>query len=335
MPFFFARPAATNRQIVFGTDIVQRVEEAVTKTLATYSEQARKLEESTRGSSSQSNVIYFQPDVFVLADGTVAVEKINCPDVGFFLADIEFNGSTTLPRIQEIIRELRKIVCSAIVEHVGRKVILVARDEIFDRKEDLLEIGEVESLRYGLESCGATVEILPVSEVGILPSGSAVVLLNLNYKSSEVATLLDRHGRGELECFPNPYFQQVCQGSTGLPHQTVTGQYRERFLQLAGSAPLKPEGIVDVVNRLDQILIKSGIKDDILYIHLAQEMVPVFRWSLHSWRQFAKRIHREENIGGHIRICGLPVEPNNLLITSPTGPRLHVFRFMCTSPQLP
>ena len=335
MPLFFARPAMPDRPVVFGVDIVRRVECAVNETMRVFEEKARFLEENARGNSSRPNVIYFQPDVFVLADGTVAVEKINCPDVGFFLADVKFNGSTILPRIQEIIRELRKIVCRAIVEHVGKKVVLVTRDEVLDRKEDLLEIGEIESLRYGLESCGVSAETLPVSKAGTLRSGTAVVLLNLNYRAPEVTTLLDRHRRGELECFPNPYFQQVCQSSTGLPHQTVDCQYRERFLQLAGSAPLKPEGVVDVVKRLDQILTKCGIENDILYVHLAHEMVPIFRWSLHSWRQLAKRVRREENVKSEIRICGLPIKPENLLITSSTGPRVHVFRFMCTSTQSP
>lgn len=334
-PFFFARPAMPDRPVVFGADVVHRVERAVTETLEHYEDLARAFEEHTRGSSSQSNVIYFQPDVFVLADGTVAVERINCPDVGFFLVDLEFRGSVILPRIQEIVQGLREVVCRAIVERVGKRVVLVTRDEVFESREDLLEIGEIESLRHGLEACGASVEALPVSQVGMLRSGTSVVLLNLKWQPPELDSLLDRHRRGELECFPNPYFQRMSQIWTGLPQRKVGDEYREDFLRLAGSAPLESEGVIDVVNRLDKLLTRSGFEDDVLYVQLAQETVPVFRRALHSWRQLAKRARREENAKGPIRMYSLPVKPANLLITSSTGPRLHVFRFMCTSPTSP
>jgi len=105
-----------------------------------------------------------------------------------------------------------------------------------------------------------------------------------------------------------------------------TNPHRASFLQLAASRPSS-----EVRQRLLHLIEKKGITGDIIHAVLASETIPIFRQSLHSWRHFAIRAARPENKDGNILLRSIPARPDNLLLTSTTGPRLHAFRFMCVA----
>jgi len=328
LPFFFIRPAMPDRPIVIGQDIVQKVEASV-----------RTFLEATGFSR---NLIYCQPDVFLLTDGSVVVERINCPDVGMFFsrnnpkvgdvfsAYVHVDGSAILPTVQKIVEETRDVVVERIIEMMGKSITIVTRDEVRANDEDVLECGEIRAIGQGLMFRGARVRVVGVSQVASLEVGSRLLLLNLNWRRNDraMSALLWRRNKGEVECFPDPYLQMMCERASGLPEVEIapTNPHRASFLQLAASRPSS-----EVRQRLLHLIEKKGITGDIIHAVLASETIPIFRQSLHSWRHFAIRAARPENKDGNILLRSIPARPDNLLLTSTTGPRLHAFRFMCVA----
>jgi len=330
LPFFFIRPAIPERPIVFGKDILGRVDLAVKHAIKMRIGDAEVQELYRGGSLRPANLIYCQPDVFVLTDGTVAVEKINCPDVGFFLAAIDTEGSRILPQVRSIMEGMRAKVVERIIERMGKNITIVTRDEVLGQQEDVLELREIAVLLRALKKHGAKAGVIPVSGVGSVPNGTALLLLNLDYRSESTEYLLRRHSAGEVECFPNPYLQMECQRATELTETMLDlkDKLHQQFFDLARSQPSGESGTCDVLRLIDRALTRSGNESDIIHAVLETEVVPVFRKSLHSWRQFAARAARPENKGGQIRFRSIPATPGNLMLTSSTGPRLHAFRFM-------
>ncbi len=325
-PFFFIRPAKLDRPIIFGQDVIVSVTRAVAEQIASIEAEARELEERAgRLVPWSSNLLYCQPDVYILTDGTVQVEKINCPDLGLFLGELEHPTSTIISEVQQIVAGIRNEIVSKIASLGHRRIAVMTRDEVIERKEDILEQKEIAAFRRGLAEYGISVEVYAVSSVADIPAGSAVVLLNVDYRDPATAGIIERHVRGELGFYPNPFVQMVCQRATGLRTQIVPQVHRERFLQLAGSYPSGPDGLIDTLGRLDRGLFKSGITNNLLHAVVGGETIPLFRRGMHSWQQFTKRARRHEQ--GEIAIREIPATPENLIVTSATGPRLHVFRF--------
>jgi hypothetical protein len=333
LPFFLIRPALPERPIVFGQDVLDQVHSEVNRLLERCTQRAHEREKLATGSARPTNVIYVQPDVFVLADGTVTVEKINCPDVGLFLAGVESPESRVFPHIRSTMTKMRGAVVEKILTKMGRDITIVTRDEVIFEDQDVLEIREILELEAALRAGGAHVRVVPVSKVNFLPRRSNLLLLNLDYRLENIHDLLRRHTDKEITCFPNPYFQAACQDMTGLSESEMAlgHKHRQRFLALARSEPDSSKGRADVLRHIDKALRIGGIESDIIHVVLNVETVPVFRNSMHSWRQFAARAERTENKGGMIRFRAIPATPENLMLTSSTGPRLHAFRFMCVA----
>jgi len=229
--------------------------------------------------------------------------------------------------IKSVVSPLCDRVSTEIAERIKTETLfIVTRDEVLQRQEDLLERAELETLAHNLEQLGKKVVPVCISDVASLKEGSTVLLLNLDYSIPAAFDLFKRHSAGELLCFPNPFFQKACQHWTGLSETTVPDRHRDRFLQIIGSHSDKDEGIRRTMAEVENILCRNGIASDILHVDIG-ETVPVFRHSLHSWQQLYRRIGRYDR--PPIRIRQVPLTINNSLITSDTGPRLHVFRFMC------
>lgn len=333
LPFFFIRPALPDSPIIIGKHILEKVEAAVQSALAKLLQSAERREHALTGLSKPTNLIYVQPDVYVLTDSSVVVEKINCPDVGFFLAEVEAKGSTILPLIRLTMQRMKTAVAFKIIEQMGERITIVTRDEVVAGDEDVLEIREIKMLQEALTHRGANVSVIPVSAVKSLEKGARLLLLNLDYRTEGAKSLLRLHADGAVECFPNPFFQKVCQEKTGLEETKLdpATKHGRTFLDLARSQPASPDGMRDVLRLIDRALTNTGMMSDIIHVALPTETVPVFRRSLHSWRQFAARASRPENQGDVIRFRGIPAVPGNLMLTSSTGPRLHAFRFMCVA----
>ena len=334
-PFFFIQPAITNQEIVVGCDIADKVNKAVNSYLEAIREKAIEMEKHYCGVFQDANLLYCQPDVFILSDGTVIVEKINCPDVGLFLNVLNDSYSSILPPIKNIVQKLHKAVCSAIIGNVDttKRIAILTRDEVLKSKEDILEIKEIESIRQGLQFQGIEVDVYSLSMIDEIPMGREVILLNLDYRAEHINHLFDRHQRQEIKCYPNPFFQLASQKANGLSQIIIPSEFHNRFIQLIDSRPKDEAALRQVWKRLDQLLCMYGIKSDILHVDIGYEIVPIFRRVVHSWQQLARRIKRYNENGKKemtIKIMEIPASPANLLITSSTGPRLHAFRFMCT-----
>lgn len=343
-PFMFIRPAAPERPIVFGRDILDRAEEEVRKLVSRCSCLAIDRERKATGKWRGRAPIYFQPDVFILTDGTVMVERLNCPDVGFFLSCVSSGIPGCSPgfseRYSKILRQMQRIVghlqyevADRIIDWMGRRITIVTRDDVLNRQEDVLEILEIKALRSALLRWGAAVEVIPVSAVDSVEAGTKLLLLNLDYRSESTTALLRRHAAEEVDCYPNPYFQMVCNEATGLPEVVMQrdSKHCRLLLERASSQPNNDAGILEALRLIDKSLTQADVHGEILHAVLETETVPVLRGALHSWRQLAARARRPANATGPIRLRSIPARPDNLMLTSSTGPRLHTFRFMCAS----
>ncbi len=331
MPFMLIRPAMTDSPIVFGTDVVNAVEERVRCIVDQCVKRAQAMETLATGTARPSNLTYLQPDVYVLTDGSITVERINCPDVGFFLADLDAGESRALPPIQKIVRSISDAVADRIVEKMGLKIVLVTRDSVLRLREDVLEIREIACIKSMLQDRDVTVEVISASQVDSIAEGGKLLLLNLDYSLDEVTTLLRRHAMGEVECYPNPYFQLACSQATGMKQVELRcgTRHHKLLLERCRSQPATEAGTIEALRLIDKSLTQCGVEGEVLHVVLETETVPVLRRSLHSWRQLATRAQRPKNENRPIRFRSVPADQGTLLLTSPTGPRLHAFRFMC------
>ncbi|MFH1252972.1 MAG: hypothetical protein V1664_01415 [Candidatus Uhrbacteria bacterium] len=321
LPFFFIRPAVADQPITFGQDIVRKVEQAT-----------RRLTEQVCAETgvAQPNLIWCQPDVFILKDGTVQIERLNCPDVGLFLRGLKHRLSKNLPKLIELMTELKSRLCQTIVRAIPgpEPIWIVTRDEVLINNEDLLEIGEIEELRNGLNELGRGLCVVGLSEVDKIKPGASVVLLNLDHQHPAINHLYERVEMGEIDCFPNPRFQAACQRATGLTSLTVPERHREKFLSLIGSEPKNEAAHRTIINQIERFTRGNGLNTPIIYARVGSELVPVLHRSLHSWRQLKRRTERQAP-NESISLLAVPATPDNLLLTSASGPRLHVFRFLC------
>lgn len=333
-PYFLVRPAAGDRVTTFGQDIVERVETEVAKAIGQIYDRAARAELELLSRATPPNLIYCQADAYVLADGSVHIEKIHCPDVGFFLGTLDPGGSRILPGVQDVVRKLLRQVARQINTQAGDELTLLVRDEVLQKKEDVLELREIRALEravsteeaFGLLGCRPRVR--SVSQVDDLSRDSTVLLLNVDYAAPGADDIIRRHARGELRFFPNPFVQMAARDFSGLKSTVCGGKHYMPFLQLIGSHPKSEEGVEDVLFRINQLLHRQGVASDILHVEAGNETVPVFKPSLHSWNQLHRRRLRQPQADSMV-LREVPATPDNLLLTGSTGPRLHVYRFMC------
>lgn len=327
-PFFFIRPALLSSPIVFGNDIVQKVNEVVGQLLKKVEDRATE----KAGFSQKGNFLYFLADVFVTAEGEVVVEKLHFPDVGFFMSELELKNSIA-SETQDVVRQILDQVFGRIQDMVHSRVVyIITRDEVLERNEDVLEIFEIRSISRRFCETGIHVEVRSVSQTGEIPSGATCLLLNITEHSP---VLLQRYGHGELICYPSPYLQLASRELTGLKESVVPSHFMSKFISLIDCSPKEHEDAETVVSKADAILSKDGVVSELLHVEVNGEIVPVHRRIHHSWKQLVKRVHRhrgdkplEDVI---LKIRELPLTHRNSMVTSTTGPRLHVFRFTFTA----
>ncbi|MEK7569703.1 MAG: hypothetical protein AAB500_02350 [Patescibacteria group bacterium] len=327
-PFFFIRPALLSSPIVFGDDIVKKVNEVVGQLLKTVEDHAT----GKAGFNQTGNYLYFLADVFVTTEGEVVVEKLHFPDVGFFMSELELKDSIAF-ETQGVVRQILDQVFGRVLGMVNSRVVyIITRDEVLQRNEDVLEIFEIRSISRKFCEAGIQVEVRSVSQAGEIPSGATCLLLNIAEHGS---VLLERYGRGELVCYPSPYLQLASRELTGLRESVVPRQFMSKFISLIDCSPKEHEDAETVVSKINVILSKDGVVSELLHVEVDGETVPVHRRIHHSWKQLVKRVHRHrgdkplEDVA--LKIRELPLTHRNSMVTSTTGPRLHVFRFTFTA----
>lgn len=330
--FFFIRGAVTDKALTFGAETVAKVESEVNAMLRCISEKAQELEAEHKKRMGITRpyegdrLLYCQPDVFILSDGQVVIEKINCPDVGLFLTKIEGGArSSVFAKVREINSQMGNAVIQKICEVLKASTIgIVTRDEVLESDEDVLEMNEIEMLKELLLRQGISSDIYGAR--AHLPGGTPLLLLNIDYGHPESRALLERHCRGDLNCYPNPFFQIAAAQSTSIRTVELNGKPLEKFLELSGANPKNDHARRDIHRRIERFL--GDDPSDIIHTDIGFEIVPVMRSSLHSFRQIGNRIQKSGKKVEKILLRHLPANGSNLKITSDTGPRLHTYRFM-------
>ena len=333
-PFFFIRPALLSSPVVFGNDIVQKVIEAVERLLDRVMDLAE--EKANQSLNSNGRPLYFLADVFVNVDREVSVEKLHFPDVGFFMTELELKGSIA-SETQDVVRQIEDQVFKRVLELINSRVVyIVTRDEVLHKREDVLEILEIRSISRRLEEHGVKVEVRSMNQVVEIPTGATCLLMNLDYNNGH-GCLLERHGRGDLVCHPSPYLQLASRELTGLRETTIPSQFMGKFFNLIDCNPDSNQATESVVSKVDASLTRhGGITSELLHVDVnGKETVPVHRRIHHSWKQLVKKVNRhrgEANLETvTVKIRELPITSRNSLLTSTTGPRVHVFRFTFTT----
>ncbi len=324
-PFFFIRPAQLSSPIVFGHDVMEKVTREVEVLLG----RVEKLATEKAGQTLPDNFLYFLADVFVTTDGEVVVEKLYFPDVGFFMTELPLDGSIAR-EVQEVVRGIQGQVFEKALGRVcSRVVYIVTRDEVLERREDVLEILEIKSISRKFCAAGIAVEVKGVSQVGEIPAGAICLLLNIN--AGDAVLLLERYGRGELICYPSPYLQMASRELSGLTESIVPSQFMEKFLGLIGCNPKDDYAAEGVVSQIDASLSRhGGITSELLHVEVnGREIVPVHRRIHHSWKRLANRV--DDPSQAILKIREIPINARNSMVTSTTGPRLHSFRFTFTA----
>jgi hypothetical protein len=355
--FFFIRPVETNRPVTFPVKHIDTVKAEVTKALIkpkSLAEYARSYllqghsyqasitlaeqDYDKRGPTSYSgnDLLYFQPDCFVSNDGQVEVEKVNMPDVGLFLTQIETQGNQPLERVVAVNKRLRNQV-EAILESElpGDYITLVTRDEVLAHRSDSLELLEIQALQDSLEKSGKKVSVVPLSAARHLDKKTQVILLNIQTNHPTYEQLVQTVVQKDITCFPDPLLKAFEDQATTLRKIELSGKRLEKFLDLIKPKDINSSNAAHLQAEIFKYLAIADIAEDIIYVSFdgLNTPIPVFKYSLHSFFQIYNALEKEYTRGNKPdKICfsPIPFTRETAPFIGQDGPRLSAFRFMFT-----
>ncbi len=282
------------------------------------------------------DLIYFQPDCFVDVDGNVVVEKINFPDVGFFLTEIDNAGNKPLLQVIEIVERLQAQVCDSFTANLkSSHITLVVKDESITESTDLLEVNEAKALRKMLEVSGFTVDVLGISDYARVRNDTSVLMLNPDSESQSFANFTERVVRENIPTYPDPLLKVFEQEATTLSTTVLEGKYLERFLTLVKPKEISENNASKLHEELNKMLRLGGISDeiDILYAFVPGQKIPVplFRHSFHSFMQLNNAIERnkrDSKNASSVTLRSVPFNKETAVFGDTKGKRLAAFRPM-------
>jgi len=282
------------------------------------------------------DAIYFQPDCYVDTAGRVAVDRINFPDVGLFLAELDAAGNAPLHAVQDIVRELSDQLARALADQLpGGAVTIVTKDDALARSQDTLELLEIRALTTLLTGAGYNVAVRGVSDLAGLDKQRTTLLLNPDVSAPAFARFTEFVVRNEVPAFPHPLLKTFEASATTLPSVTLTGKRLATLLALAKPKRIDVRHAARVHARLFQLLDKAGLDEDILHVSVPglATPTPVFRYSLHSLMQVYNSVARAQRQGvkvDAITIRPVPFERSSAVFGDEHGKRLAAFRLTCT-----
>lgn len=353
--FFFIRPVSTERPTEFPIKLVPEVKGKVFEALEepeSLAEYARKyieggdtyinaVQNAEREFFEHGNteyrgngLLYFQPDCFVSTEGVIEVEKINMPDVGFFLTQIENNGNVPLSDVQRINSRLRTEIDEVLNSSLSKSdVTLVTRDEVLEKQSDSLELLEIRALTDSLRKLGKNVLVIPLSSYESIEPRAQVLLLNVSIEDKHFSDFVERIIHEDVTCYPDPLLRTFQERATTLRRIEMSGKKLDKFLEL-----IKPKDIVaNNAEYLQSELLKyleiANIKEDILYVSFEglRTSIPVFKYSIHSFFQIYNAIEKQLSLGKKVESISfspVPFEKETAVFQGKDGPRLSAFRFM-------
>jgi len=282
-----------------------------------------------RGEPLTHEIIYCQPDVILRSDGSFEIERVNLPDVGLFLTQIEAQDPVFL-QIQGIAGQLARVVTKKIAAEIRRNDVrsacILTRDSVLSNGEDTLEIREIEALKKHL--LGIDIEVRRLSEAEELPENTFVLLLNVNPGEQGFNNLLIRFARQELQCYPNPFTLLFKDSVSTLPKRKLVQRERDIIRAIADPTRNTPEDYLRQLLALDGFLNKLGFRDEnIFYVYGNNRERPAaaFRYDPVGFTLALKSFSGQSEVF----LEGLKFLPGDAVIMGADGPRLAAFRFMC------
>lgn len=348
MPFFFIRPSVLKDQV--GQLSRTRLEEIQRKTtelvnvIEARAVLAKKLvedgfsikeavekarDEKNIRQVEDSSILYFQPDVILKNDGGFVVDKINIPDVVFFLSQIDSQGNSSFKPVREIAGELGEVVMDRLADevHVSGKsrVAIVTRNEVLDSKEDTLELLEMGAISSFLDEKGISTDRVRIADIRNISSDSFTILLNIKPEGDEFNELLIKSARGEITCYPDPFILLFKdQAHTYLETHFDSDAVR-RLKNIVEPIESSPLGVYRQHLALEGFLTKAGLNNgDIFYmVGDGGKTIPIFRYDLKGFSNALNYLGKDE-----VTMRVLNFKPEDAKVVNEDGSHLAAFRFM-------
>ncbi len=270
---------------------------------------------------------YFQADVYLTRDGNIQVDQIQLPDLGLFLTQLSPDGYEILPQVQRIVRDLRARTMEQLAA-LPSPTYLLTRPEVLECGEDTLEQLEIRALREMARELCLDLRVGSPADVSQLPAGAQVLLLNVDLGAPASEALLQRTARGEISCTPDPFLKLLSPELTTLRRVPVRGKQLERFLQtIRAGGQMNAKSYHAFHQGIDRIYRHGGHTTDILHVEVPGERTaaPTLRHSVHSFTSLYNTCSR--NGFPDLWIRDVPVNRENAIVHSDTGPHLAAFRF--------
>ncbi len=282
------------------------------------------------------DLLYFQPDCFVDTDENVAIERINMPDVGFFLTEIERAKNRPLEQVAQIVEKLKAQVGVAIEKHIATDhITIIVKDESLESSTDMLEVNETKSLTSMLEKIGFKVTVLGISQYDAITDDTSVIVLNPDIESGGYAAFTEKVVRADISTFPDPLLKVFEHEATTLPTFQVAGRHLDKLLNLIRPKKIDKDNAPRIHEELFRMLELGKVPSDtdILYAFVPGQKtpVPLFRYSLHSFAQLSNAVERSRKAGidvSSIYLRAVPFNRDAAVFGDDKGKRLAAFRPM-------
>lgn len=351
--FFFFRPVQTEQQVVIGGDLTERIStktqevmgrmERLGQATKKYLQEGLSLSQAMEKAyetadsfsvTSTNNVLYFQPDVLIRADGSFDIERINMPDLGMFLTEIQTASTNeTLGVIQDTNRRIKDEVLDVVCNEMGEEIIMVTRGEVLANAEDTLEHLELRAFAKGVRERGKQTQVVSIEDINTIPSGASLALFNVASQGEAYEKLLDRVANGEIRCYPDPFVKLYEKEGTTFRRDNLSGNKLASFLQIiAPTAMDKPEGVHAKAKLIRKALERAEIVEDIIYFGIpgTDGYIPTFRYDPKSFSEVHKAVEaaKKEKPIDNLVVMPYPFRPEDAIMHDNDGPRLAVCRFM-------
>lgn len=279
----------------------------------------------------KSSIIYAQPDVVLRRDGSFIIDKLNIPDVVFFLTQVDSLGIPEFESVKSISSELETEVMRKLVDEFqisGKsRMVLVTRTEVLENQEDTLEILEIQAISDNLRGQNIQVDETDISKISSLKKDDFLILLNINTQTPEFKQLMQKSVAGELLCYPDPFVLYFKDMAHTYPEIKLTSEQISTLRAIVEPIDDKPIGVLRQHLALKGFLRELSFdKGDIFYLLQSdtEKTVPMFKYDLRSFSLAIKYLGEESAL----KLRMLDFKPEDAVVTSERGSHLAAFRFM-------
>lgn len=212
------------------------------------------------------------------------------------------------------------------------EIVLVTRSEVIKESSDTLEIMEIRALKKMLESIGKKAIVKTPEEYESISPKQEVLLLNVDSGDKSFEKFAEHIVKRDISCFSDPLTYYFKDKASTLKTMQIPAKHMEQFMQLIKPKDITPKNAENIYNRLQYIMKRFDMTDDIIYASISgyKMPVPVFKYSLHSFGQIYKAYDKIKNPQASVQLSAVPLNMQNAVFEKDGNPRLAAFRFMCT-----